>query len=198
MAQESFATGANLGTTGDPLYDLWAANIQGGVSKDKINDPNQEKFDVLRGWPIEGAITNFIAPEAYPDDDDDTVTEILRGQFVTYSTAQVASSPAPAQDGDKLKLADSPDLTGADPIKIMCALDSTTSTTVIAAGSVPVLSTNYVVRTDQIKIGESFSLGDPVASENGLVINANGTDLQVVGTVTGQDTSLGTVDIEVN
>lgn len=181
MAEESFATGAGLSGA---LQTVWTNNISGGVSRALINDPDQRKVDILRGWPIEGAISDFFAME-------DPVDPIAFGQFVQFSAT------------GKMELADSPDLVVAAPIKIMLALDANTSTTVQESQKLPVLMSNYVVRTDALDAGSTvadFAFGAPVAVIAGNLthdVSPAAEELQVVGYVVGKDTALGTVDIEV-
>ena len=188
---ESFATGSDLGG----LLTTWQNNIEGGVSAELIKFDDRERFDVLRGWPLGGAITFQKEMEAQLDPNDADILEIRKGQFVEFGSTglfQLATSVA--------------DVTATAPKKIMCVLDDSTSTTVTASKKLPVLTTNYVVRTGEILTGEAagdFTLGAPVAVSDGYVTSVVGATTQIVGTVRGIDATTsakapsGTVDIEV-
>jgi hypothetical protein len=185
---ESFATGTGL--AGD-LLTAWENNIKPGGTREANPNNNlpfslefsdRDLFDVLRGWPLGGAISGSAVPK--------TGETILRGQFISFV----------ADNSGEVELATSPAV--ATPTKIMCALGSTTDKDVITSGKIPYLSTNYVVRTDQIKgsgdgqIGD-FAVGAPVWAEAGLLIAVDPGTTQIVGYVRGKNTANETVEIEV-
>jgi len=188
---ESLATGITGGITS--LEEAWTAiqEIHDG-DKSVLNFEDREVFDILRGWPNEGALGGF-----FPIDTSGAGTgTITKGQFVQFSGTD-----------DKVELATGADLDSEAPKQLMLALDDSSSTTVVAAGSLPVLTTNYVVRTDQLygsygdDVATNFPLGAPVYVVDGLVTpdktEDGATSLQVLGYVRGINVTTTTVDIEV-
>ena len=207
MSKESLATGdglSGLGTDPGSPYYAWTNYIDGGVDPTLIEFPEHERFNILRGWPIEGAINAYYEMSATVQPNDPPPADqpdILRGQWVQFDAT------------GKVQLATGADVDNVSPESpkmIMLALDSSTSTTVSASGKLPVLTQNYVVRTDQIigtKTATNFSIGDAVYCVDGLLTNdkteqglASGapTGLQVIGYVRGVDVARNTVDVEVN
>jgi hypothetical protein len=197
MATEpSLATGT--GITGiTSLEEAWAEieNIHDGTKTEELlNHPDQEVFDITRGWPNEGALSAF-----YPIDTAGAGSgTVVRGQWVQFSGTD-----------NKVELA-----TGADvenvapeaPKKIMLALDGSASTTAQAAGAITVLTSNFRVKTDQLygvytPTGD-FAIGDPVYVVDGLLTpdktEGGATGLQVVGHVISLNDSNGTVEVEVD
>lgn len=190
---ESFATGSDIAGAG--LTTAWNAIQALSTDQGPLKFDDRERFDVLRGWPLGGAITFQKEMEAQLDPGDADILVIRKGQFVEYGTAglfQLATSTA--------------NVSTTAPKKIMCVLDDSTSTTVVASKKLPVLTTNYVVRTGELFGAETaadFDLGAPVAVNDGYLTSVVGANTQIIGTVRGIDVTTsakapaGTVDIEV-
>jgi hypothetical protein len=175
---ESLATGNNLVP---PLSTAWTTYIQNGLIFGKQDFADDEKFDILRGWPFGGAL----GPNAYTVAAPSPTTPIRRGMFVSFDT------------NGNLELATG----GTTPQAIMMAIGSETDKDVIATNyRLPVILSNAVFQLDLFfdaptTTAANFAPGASVSCTDGL-LDFDITSKQIVGRVLSIDTTRDVVVVE--
>lgn len=178
MADESLATGNGLVP---PLSTAWTTYIQNGLIFGKLDFADDEKFDVLRGYPFGGAL----GPNAYTVATPDPADPIRRGMFVSFD----ASGNLEKATGDTTAKA------------IMVTFASETDKDVIAANyRLPVFLSNVVIQFDlfyDALDASNFAPGASVSCTDGLLDNDIASK-QIVGRVLSIDTTKNVVVVEIN
>ncbi len=133
------------------------------------------KFDVLRGWPREGALDeSFLA-----------AADMVSGTVVKVDT-----------DGLTVVAASTPDLTSDDPVATWVVVEGTDDFSGTFVGKVVCLRANAMLRVDStLVVSGTYTPGKPVSFDSGQFKVAAAGD-QIVGEVIKDDTAVdGTIVI---